>query len=134
MAVSEHYRTFMLEQLARVLPAVRARRMFGGVGIYSEDLFFALLDNDTLYFKVDDETRGDFEAIGMGPFRPFGEGGEVMQYYEVAGALIDDQDTLAPWAQNAVGVARRAKRRRHGGKKRLPPDPGPQSPRKRGPR
>lgn len=112
VAVSESYRTFMLEQLARVLPAVRARSMFGGVGIYSDDMFFALLDNDTLYFKVDDETRGDFEAIGMGPFRPFGEGGEVMQYYEVSGALIEDQDTLAAWAQSAVGVARRAKRRK----------------------
>ena len=134
MAVSESYRAFMLEQLSRVLPAVRARSMFGGVGIYSEDLFFALLDNDSLYFKVDDETRGDFEAIGMGPFRPFGEGGEVMQYYEVSGALIEDPDALAAWAQNAVGVARRAKRRRPAGKKPLPPDMGAPSGRKRGPR
>ena len=112
MAVSASYRTFILEQLGRVLPAVRARSMFGGVGVYSMDLFFALMDNDTLYFKVDNETRGEFEAIGMGPFRPFGDSGEAMQYYEVSAALIEDPETLAPWAERAVMVARRARQRR----------------------
>jgi DNA transformation protein len=36
---------------------------------------------DTLYFKVDESNRPEFEARGMGPFRPYGEDGEVMQYY-----------------------------------------------------
>jgi len=34
--------------------------MFGGVGIYCGDLFFGLIDDDTLYFKVDDSNRSDF--------------------------------------------------------------------------
>ncbi len=119
MVVSANYRAFILEQLGRVLPAVRARGMFGGVGVYSADLFFALMDNDTLYFKVDDETRSDFESRGMGPFRPFGDGGEVMQYYEVSAELIEDTEQLAPWAEKAVAVARRARVRRpkKGGKR-----------------
>ncbi len=112
MAVTESYRTFIIEQLSRILPEVRSRSMFGGVGVYSGDFFFALMDNDTLYFKVDDVTRGDFEAIGMGPFRPFGEGGEVMQYYEVSAELIEDHDALREWSQRAVAVARRAKVRK----------------------
>ncbi len=112
MPVSDSFRSFVLEQLDRVLPAVRSRRMFGGVGVYSEDQFFALLDNDTLYFKVDDLTRPDFEAIGMGPWRPFGEDGESMQYYEVSGDLIEDADALRLWAERAVAVARRAKTKR----------------------
>lgn len=112
MAVSSNYRAFILEQLGRVLPDVRSRSMFGGVGVYSGDFFFALLDNDTTYFKVDDETRPQFEAIGMGPFRPFGDGGEVMQYYEVSAELIEDHESLREWAQRAVAVARRAKTRR----------------------
>jgi len=116
MAVSPNYRAFILEQLGRVTPDIRARSMFGGVGVYSSDCFFALMDNDTLFFKVDDETRPDFEAVGMGPFRPFGEGGEVMQYYEVSAELIEDHDALREWATRAVAVARRAKSR----KKKLP--------------
>lgn len=112
MAVSATYRAFILEQLARVLQDVRARSMFGGVGVYSSELFFALLDNDTLYFKVDDETRVEFESRQMGPFRPFGDGGEVMQYYEVPADVIEDLDALRSWGDRALGVARRAKRRK----------------------
>lgn len=112
MAVTPSFRQFVIEQLQRVLPAIRARSMFGGVGIYSEDWFFALIDNETLYLKVDDTNRGDFEERGMGPFRPFGEDGESMQYYEVAGDLLDDADALRPWAEKAVLVARQAKRKK----------------------
>jgi DNA transformation protein and related proteins len=112
MTVSEGYCTFIVDALSRVLPDIRSRKMFGGVGVYSGDLFFALLDNDTLYFKVDDETRPDFEAIGMGPFQPFGEGAETMQYYEVSADLIEDPEQLAVWAERAVAVARRARARR----------------------
>lgn len=115
MPVSATYHSFILEQLGRVLPGIRARSMFGGVGIYSTDLFFALMSNDTLYFKVDDETRGDFEAIGMGPFRPFGDSGETMQYYEVSATIIEDHEALSQWAARAVQVARRARQRRSRG-------------------
>ncbi len=53
MAVSQSYREFVLEQLGRVTP-VTGKSMFGGVGIYAQGLFFALIAEDRLYFKVDD--------------------------------------------------------------------------------
>lgn len=113
MAVSEDFRTFVVEQLERVVPPVRTRAMFGGVGIYSDNLFFALMDDDVLYFKVDDGNRPAFVERGMGPFMPFGEDGESMQYYEVPAELLDDAELLRPWAEAAVGVAARARRKRH---------------------
>lgn len=111
MALSASFRAFVLEQLGRVEPGVRARSMFGGVGIYAGDLFFALIADDTLYFKVDDSNRPDFEARGLGPFRPYGEGGEVMQYYEVPADLLEDAQALRPWIEKAVAVARRKRAR-----------------------
>lgn len=111
MTVSGGFRSFVLEQLARVLRDVRGRSMFGGVGIYSGDLFFALIDDDTLYFKVDNRTRSDFESRNMEPFRPYGPDGEVMQYYCVPAELLDDVDLLREWAEKAVAVARRARQR-----------------------
>ncbi len=81
MTVSPSFRTFILEQLGRTIPGIRARNMFGGVGIYGEELFFALIDDDTLYFKVDESNRPDYQARGMGPFQPYGEDGETMGYY-----------------------------------------------------
>jgi len=112
MAVSDSFRTFALEQLARIFP-VSGRSMFGGVGIYAGGVFFALIDDDVLYFKVDDSNRPDFEALGMEPFRPFGEEGSVMQYYVVPGHVLDEVDLLDSWATKAVLAARtvRAKRR-----------------------
>ena len=112
MSVNDGFRTFVLEQLARTTPGLRARSMFGGVGIYAGDLFFALMDDDVLYFKVDDNTRARFEELGMGPFRPHGVGGEVMQYYEVPADVLEDTEALAPWAARAVEVARRARTRK----------------------
>lgn len=48
----------------------------------------------------------------MGPFRPFGEGGEVMQYYQLPEELLEDPDELKPWLEKAIGVAERKKKKR----------------------
>lgn len=105
MAVSDDYREFVLEQLGCVAP-VTFRKMFGGVGVYSGGFFFALMDDDSLYFKVDDTNRKDFEARGMGPFMPFGDDSHVMGYYEVPAEVLEDGDELRAWMTRAVDVAR----------------------------
>ena len=110
MAVSDSFVAFALEQLEAV-GGIASKRMFGGVGIYSGDLFFAILDNDRLYLKVDDSNRADFKNVGMGPFRPGDPGGEVMQYFEVPITVLEDTDELARWAAKAVAVARAKKAR-----------------------
>ncbi len=115
MSVSPSFRDFVLEQLARTTSTIRARSMFGGVGIYAADLFFALMADDTLYFKVDDDTRGEFVACGMGPFRQYGDAGEVMQYYEVPEDVLEDPAVLGEWVKAAITVARNARRGRKPG-------------------
>ena len=111
MPVSAEFREWALEQLGRVEP-VTARAMFGAVGIYSGGLFFALIDDDIVYLKVDDTNRADFEAAGMGPFRPFGDDSQVMQYYELPAELLEEPDRLRPWMHKALEVARRKRRKR----------------------
>lgn len=109
------FRDFVLDQLSRAGLRVRARPMFGGFGIYVGDRFFALIADDTLYFKVDDSNRPDFEALGMKPFQPYGEDGGTMGYYQVPADLLDDPDALRPWAEQSIAVAakkQRAKRKR----------------------
>ncbi len=83
--------------------------MFGGVGIYAQGLFFALIAEDRLYFKVDDATRPEFEQRGMEPFRPFGED-SAMGYYEVPADVVEDVNQLEIWMKTAIDVAARAKR------------------------
>src|SRR5262245_30474097 len=103
--VTDSYRTFVLEQLGRVRP-VTHRRMFGGVGLYSAGLFFALIDDDRLYFKVDDTNRGEFEARQMEPFRPTPDE-TSMNYYEVPGDVLDDIEQLGVWMVRSISVAER---------------------------
>ena len=110
MSVTNSYRTFVLEQLNRAVAPVRARAMFGGVGLYAGDVFFALIADDILYFRTDDTTRGEFESLGMAPFRPFEEHGPVMSYYQLPEEILEDADTLRRWADRAIAAAR-AKRR-----------------------
>ena len=107
MAVSQSYREFVLEQLGRVTP-VAGKSMFGGVGIYAQGLFFALIAEDRLYFKVDDATPPDFERRGMEPFRPFGEDSAI-GYYEVPADVVEDENHLETWMKKAIDVAAAAK-------------------------
>jgi TfoX/Sxy family transcriptional regulator of competence genes len=113
MAVSETFRCLVLDQLARIAPAVRGKRMFGGLGIYSRDAFFALADSDRLYLKADEQTRKQFAGQGWEPFRPFGDDRMTMQYYEVPLEVIENVERLRPWAELALDAAAR------GGKKKL---------------
>ena len=106
MPVTASYKAFVLEQLSAVAP-VTARAMFGGVGLYAEGLFFALMDDDRLYFKVDDATRPRFVEAGMGAFDPFKDGKAMNGYYEVPGEVLEDEDRLPEWMRAALAVAAR---------------------------
>ena len=111
MRVSDGYLTYVLDQLRPVVPGVRVRRMFGAVGLYATDLFFAIVDDDVLYLKVDDTTRPDYEARGMPPFRPF-EMQASMNYSQLPEEILEERETLQLWTTRALEVARRAKRRK----------------------
>ncbi|MEE9167019.1 MAG: TfoX/Sxy family protein [Candidatus Neomarinimicrobiota bacterium] len=106
MPVSESYLEYVLEQLECV-GQVSAKKMFGGVGLYLDRLFFGLIANDTLYLKVDDSNRSDYEAAGMGPFRPYGDKSHSMKYYEVPIDVLEDSNTLRVWANKALDIAKR---------------------------
>ena len=106
MSVSDEYLTYVIDQLEELGP-VRYKRMFGGAGLYFEDLFFGIVADDVLYFKVDDSNRADYEAAGMEPFKPFGDKDIVMQYYEVPIDVLENKSTLRDWAEKAVRVAER---------------------------
>ena len=90
------------------LSEVHSRAMFGGHGIYIDRVFCAIVAYDTLYFKVDDGNRADFEALGYGPFKPFEDKGMVMSYYEVPADVMDDRHAVVDWGRKAIDAARRS--------------------------
>jgi len=107
MAVSRDYLQYVLEQLAG-LGELRSQRMFGAAGLYSAEVFFAIVSDDTLYLRVDDSNRADFTARGMAPFRPYADRPEVsMTYYEVPAEVLEDGAALVSWAQRSLAGAAR---------------------------
>lgn len=115
MSVSADFLEYVIEQLSAIAK-ITSRRMFGGVGLYSDDLFFALIDDDTVYFKVDESNREDFVARGCKAFRPFADDPTYsMNYFELPADVLEDVDLLRPWARKSFAVAASAaaaKRRR----------------------
>jgi DNA transformation protein len=109
MSVSDEYITYVLDQLAG-LGEVESRRMFGGAGIYCNGLFFAIIADDVLYFKVDDTNRAEYEEAGMEAFKPFPDKPEVMSYYQVPVEVLENRDQLAEWAGKSMNVAMRKKK------------------------
>lgn len=110
MGFSPEFRTHVEEQLSGVVP-IQTRAMFGGVGIYSDGLFFALIAEDKLYLKVSDLNRTDFEAAGMGPFFPF-DSPTPMHYWELPPGTLEAPDELRVWVDKAIAVAEAAKKPR----------------------
>ena len=105
MAVSSDYLQYVLDQLSRV-PRVTSRRMFGGIGLYSDGVFFGIIDNDTVFFKTDDSTRETYIARGSVPFRPYKDRPDVsMSYFQVPADVLEDTDECVPWARAAVRAA-----------------------------
>jgi DNA transformation protein and related proteins len=109
MAVSPDYLAYVIEQLAS-FSNVSARRMFGGVGLYAEGLFFGLIDDDMLYFKVDDSNRAEYQHRGCKPFRPVKNDPAAysMGYFEVPPDVLEESEELVRWAAKAYQVASKA--------------------------
>jgi DNA transformation protein and related proteins len=95
---------YALDQL-KPFGRVVSRRMFGGVGLYSDGLFFGLISDDTLYLKVDDTNRGDYTSRGCKPFRPFADDTYTMSYFELPADVLENPDELKDWARKALRVA-----------------------------
>jgi TfoX N-terminal domain len=62
MVASDSFAEFLREQLAP-LGHITVRRMFGKTGVFCDGLMLAMVTDDTLYFRVDDDNR---EALSNG--------------------------------------------------------------------
>ena len=109
MPVSPNFLEFVLDQLSG-LRSVRSRRMFGGIGLYCDDLFFGIVDDDVVYFRVDDSNRDDYTARGCEPFRPFGDETTSMSYFRVPSDVLEDVDHGCVPLVSGCGAAQNAVR------------------------
>lgn len=85
---------------------IRARKMFGGYGIYCNDIMFGLVADDTLYLKADKTTIHFFESKRLGPFEYDKNGKKIkMSYYLAPAEIFDDPAEAVIWAERAYQIA-----------------------------
>lgn len=110
MSTSAEYLDYLRELFAP-LGSIRSKRMFGGAGIYCDEIFFALVVSDVLYLKVDEQNRAEFEREGLEPFSYEAQGRErvTMSYYRAPDEALDSPALMQPWARSAIAAALRAR-------------------------
>lgn len=95
-----------LEQL-RDVEGLHSKRLFSGHGLYSDETFFGIVNDDRLFFWVSEQTRKKYEALDMSPFHP-SEDFESKKYYEVPVEVVENQRELTAWAKEAVTARRQS--------------------------
>src|SRR5262245_32775469 len=93
LRVNPGFRDFVLDQLAEVR-SLQARPMFGGLGLYSGEIFFGIIAADVLYLKVGDGNRGDFERMETKPFAPYADRPASTNYYSVPTPVLESSGEL----------------------------------------
>ena len=113
MTASATYAEFLREQLAP-LGRVSMRRMFGKTGVFCDGVMFAMVTDNTLYFRVDDENREIFkEAEAFPPLNYAKKGAMIdLSFWRVPERLFDEPDELIIWAQAALAAAHRVAAKR----------------------
>ena len=106
MAVSQDFMAFACDLFAD-LGAIRARKMFGGAGVYAGDVMFALIGDDVIYLKAEGALADDLEGEGCDPFTYTTKSGETaaMGYWRLPEAALDDPEAAVAWGRRALDLA-----------------------------
>lgn len=87
--------------------------MFGGCGIFLDGLMFAIVVDDTLYFKTDGQNISGFRQLGLEPFTYARKGGSAsLNYHRAPEDALDAPHSMLPWARSAFNAALRAQARK----------------------
>lgn len=99
--------SYVLQDLLGDLEGISHRAMFGGVSLYQHGIIFGIVIEDTLYFKVNQNNRPQYEALGSTPFTYVSPKNKIvtMPYWTVPEEILEDPDTLKEWVTASIAVA-----------------------------
>ena len=108
MSNDNAFTAYVVELMQSIGP-VRAKRMFGGHGIFLDDLMFGLIADNVLYLKTDDVTESEFKARDLEAFT-YNKKDKIltMSYFQAPEEALEDSDEMNIWANKAYGAALRA--------------------------
>ncbi len=104
------YRPLRYEQMMRAAEAydVRARRMFGGMGVYTGEKMFAFLVGEDIGLKLCPEDAEEAMKLpGAGPMRPAKDAEPMREYVRMPREVLDNIDSFMSWVDRSANYARR---------------------------
>jgi DNA transformation protein and related proteins len=93
-------------ELLSALGRTRSKRMFGGWGLYVDELFIALIAQERLYLKANANTQAQFVAAGGEAFVFHNKDQAIStHYFTVPAEAMDSAALMLPWARLAQQAA-----------------------------
>jgi DNA transformation protein and related proteins len=103
------YRPIRYEQMMRAAEAydVRARRLFGGMGIYTGEKMFAFLIGEEIGLKLAPEDLSEAMKLpGAEPLRPEPTAEPMREYVRMPREVLDNYDKFLYWVERSATYAR----------------------------
>jgi DNA transformation protein len=122
-----------IRELFSTYGTISVRRMFGGHGVFTDGIMFALESDGELYLKADDLTIPKLASENSEPFVYKAKGREIaLSYWKLPERLYDEPDEFASFAREAFGAAQRAAGSKSKAKRKIKmaPKPAPKAKKK----
>ena len=93
-----------VQEALEPLGAVTMRKMMGGATLYLDGTIFAILDEEEIWFKADDETNAIWGEAGCERFSVTFKDGKVdtMNYRRGPADVYDEPEAMQRWAVLAL--------------------------------
>jgi DNA transformation protein len=104
------YRPLRYEQIMKAAEAhdVRARRMFGGMGIYTGEKMFAFLYESEIGLKLSPEDLAAAMSLpGAGPLVPEPGAEPMREYVQMPKEILDNYESFIHWVEKSTSYAQR---------------------------
>ncbi|AEX21452.1 TfoX/Sxy family DNA transformation protein [Vibrio natriegens] len=93
-------------KLFEALGTIKSRSMFGGFGLFADETMFALVVNDQLHIRADQQTSSNFEKQGLKPYVYKKRGFPVVtKYYAISDDLWESSERLIEVAKKSLEQA-----------------------------
>ncbi len=94
-------------KLFEPLGTIKSRSMFGGFGLFADETMFALVVNNQLHIRADQQTSADFDKQGLKPYVYKKRGFPVVtKYYAISNELWESSVHLLEVAKQSLEQAK----------------------------
>ncbi|MFW9854258.1 MAG: TfoX/Sxy family protein [Candidatus Thorarchaeota archaeon] len=109
--MAKEYLDYIINDVFKDFEGITYKAMFGGYGIYKNQVIFAIIVDGELFFKVGSKNRADFKLYDTHPFIYERKGKKIaMSYWTLPEEIMNDKETLQVWIDRAVEVSLESKK------------------------